>query len=162
VYVQRLALRRFRWLRRVLLDAIPRCLRCEWFMLCTRRPTFVFVGMILLVGFLCTGAVLPDLGELGVSAFFKGKRARGSCRHLPLLRGLRRTTPPPRQSCWYSDCNCFTSLTAAPLSSTAATSSCGCRLVVLCCGGGRCALWPPALTPHFSRIIEQKSDCRHS
>jgi hypothetical protein len=45
-------------------------------------------------------------------------------------RGLRRTTPPPCQSCWCSDCNCFAySVTVAPLSSTAATSSCGCRLV---------------------------------
>jgi hypothetical protein len=57
------------------------------------QADFVFVGLILLIGFLCTGAVLPELGELGVEAFFNGKRVRGSCRHRPLPQGLEEDDP---------------------------------------------------------------------
>jgi hypothetical protein len=44
---------------------------------CCTQADFVLAGLILLIGFLCTGAVLPDLGERGVEAFFNGKRVRG-------------------------------------------------------------------------------------
>jgi hypothetical protein len=96
------------------------------------QADFVFVGLILLIGFLCTGAVLPELGELGVEAFFNGKRVRGSCRHRPLPQGLEEDDPSTAPVVLVLRLQLLRLLSdvVAPLSSTAATSSCGCRLVV--------------------------------
>ncbi len=46
-----------------------RHLRCDRSLLCTQAD-FVFAGLILLIGFLCTG--LQELGELGAAAFLNG------------------------------------------------------------------------------------------
>ncbi len=102
------------------------------------QADFVLVGLIVLIGFLCTGAVLLELGELGVEAFFNGKRARGSCRHRPLPRGVEEDNPATAPVVLVLRLQLLRlSVTVAPLSSTATSSSCGCRFVVL--WRGRCA-----------------------
>jgi hypothetical protein len=61
------------------------------------QADFVYVSLLVIIGFLCTGRVLPEFGELGVEAFFNGKRVRGSSKNLPLRSGLADEDPtnPP-------------------------------------------------------------------
>ena len=47
-----------------------------------RQADYVFVSLLIL-GCLCTGEVLLELGQLGVEAFYDGKRVVGSCTKVP-------------------------------------------------------------------------------
>ena len=44
----------------------------------------MFVGLLVLIGWLCTGGILPEFGLLGVEAFYDGKRIIGSWTTVPL------------------------------------------------------------------------------
>ena len=54
-----------------------------------RQADYVFVSLLLILGWLCTGEVLPELGHLGVEAFFDSKRVVGSCTKVPLDESSR-------------------------------------------------------------------------